>query len=196
MLAFTLIQHAAGRVFILYCKVACFQYIYCINKYLTTTTKQEHFAHFILKLIFRWRSRCSSQSRVFYFVIQSTQCRRILGLIAHNWWIQQWPMLSDSYLQKTRAVKQVRWARERQSISMLSEDAAIMIFVPIRWIGVATCVTPTDRDGPLTRPMGPGSNMTAVSPPPRCFSIAILSFNQRCLSLYHSTSRTWTCFFF
>lgn len=42
---------------------------------------------------------------------------------------------------------------------MLSkEEAAIMIFVPIRWIGVATCVTPTDRGGSLTRTMGPGSN--------------------------------------
>jgi len=45
-----------------------------------------------------------------------------------------------------------------------------MIFVPIRRIGVATCVTPTDRGGPLTRAMGPGSNKSAslpslVSPP-------------------------------
>ena len=54
-------------------------------------------------------------------------------------------------------------ARKHQFIWMLSkeEEAAIMIFVPIRRIGVATCVTPTDRGGPLTRAMGPGSNKSA-----------------------------------
>lgn len=36
-----------------------------------------------------------------------------------------------------------------------------MIFVPIRRIGVATCVTPTDRGGPLTRAISPGSNKSA-----------------------------------
>jgi hypothetical protein len=73
-------------------------------------------------------------------------------------------------------------AREHQSIRMLSEEeAAIMIFVPIRRIGVATCVTPTDRGGPLTRAMGPGSNKSASLPPFPCFppSVALATLTPR-----------------
>jgi len=52
--------------------------------------------------------------------------------------------------------------REHQSIWILSEEeATIMIFVPIRRIGVATCVTPTDHGGSLTRTIGLGSNKSS-----------------------------------
>lgn len=58
---------------------------------------------------------------------------------------------------------------------MLSkEEAAIMIFVPIRWIGVATCVTPTDRGGSLTRTMGPGSNKSVSLSLPLLSSLSFL----------------------
>lgn len=57
-----------------------------------------------------------------------------------------------------------------------------MIFVPIRRIGVATCVTSTDRGGPLTRAISLGSNKSASlslslffsvsrSPSPSLFSL-------------------------
>lgn len=70
-------------------------------------------------------------------------------------------------------------AREHQSIWMLSEEeAAIMIFVPIRRIRVVTCVTPTDRGGPLTRTISPGSKKSALSPfPPPSLSLSFPSLS-------------------
>lgn len=52
---------------------------------------------------------------------------------------------------------------KNKSICMNDNDAAIMIFVPIKRIGVATWVTSTDRVYLLTGAMSLGSNMSASS---------------------------------